>query len=146
MPQDDSQQDDSPSDLHRAIVASVATMPPQPLQELGIGDGGEKLPDGAQRGAVLQTIPREQWLGHGDEHGAASLSWVRPQHIPHRIPAQVQSRSKNHENMTEFFGMPKEMRRAAGKPFFGRLETRLPQPTSAQRKRLDEPSRLRCRA
>jgi len=59
VPQGNSQQNHSPGDMHRAIIASTAAMLSQPLQELGIGDGTEKLSDRAQARTVLQAIPGE---------------------------------------------------------------------------------------
>ena len=38
MPQGDPQQHHAPGDMHGAVVAAAAAMPPQPFEELGIGD------------------------------------------------------------------------------------------------------------
>ena len=42
VPQGDPQQKHAPGDMHRVIVASAAAMPPQPFQQLGVGDGARE--------------------------------------------------------------------------------------------------------
>jgi hypothetical protein len=63
------QQQDSPQDMDRVVVAAAAAVLAEHFEQVGIWDGSEKRFNRAQAGTVLQAIPSEQGLGHSNVHG-----------------------------------------------------------------------------
>src|SRR5262249_20077716 len=58
------------------VVAALASGPAEGLEQLGIGQSGEEIPDGSQRGAIFERLPIEQRLGGmKDHHGRGDPGW-----------------------------------------------------------------------
>src|SRR5262249_35292785 len=68
--------DDTPEDVHGVVIAALAAGPTQGVEQLGIGQGGQQILDGLQRGAVFERPPIEQRLGGvEDHHGRGAPRW-----------------------------------------------------------------------
>ena len=68
VPQGDPQHDDPPEHVHRVIVAPLAPGDAERVEQLAVGECGEQILDGLQRGTVFQAVPGEEWLGGVDDH------------------------------------------------------------------------------
>ncbi len=66
--QQDGQQEHAPEDVHGIVITTFATMFTQFGEQAAIGHGVEKLADGGEVGAVIQTIPGEERFGDRDVH------------------------------------------------------------------------------
>src|SRR5262249_37271255 len=72
----DAQDHDAPEEVDGVVVAPLAAGLAERVEELGIGEGGEQILDGLERGAVFERLPIEQRLGGvEDHHGRGTTRW-----------------------------------------------------------------------
>ena len=89
MPQGDPQHDNPPEHAHRVIVASLAPSGAERVEQLAVGQRGEQVLDGLQRGAVFQAVPGEERFGVvGHHHGRLPQGVQRPE--PESLPITTQ--------------------------------------------------------
>ena len=69
VPQGDLQDEHAPQHMHGILVAAAAAMPPQPFQQLGVGQACQDFADGFQAWAVFEAVPGEERFRGGDDHG-----------------------------------------------------------------------------
>ena len=68
VPQGDPQDDDAPEHGDGVLVASLAACDAERLEQLAVGQGGEEILDGLERGAVFESVPGEEWFGGVNDH------------------------------------------------------------------------------
>ena len=89
VPQRDPQDDDAPEDGHGVVVAALAPSGTERVEQLAIGEGGEQILDGLQRGTVFEGVPGEQRLGGVDDHhGRLTRGFARRDTEPTMITTQ----------------------------------------------------------
>ena len=97
----DPQDDCAPEDVHGVVIAALAAGPAQRVEQLGVGQGGEQILDGLQRGAVFERLPIEQGLGGVEDHHGRGHRMVDDGYratlslATQLIPATLAARSKN---------------------------------------------------
>lgn len=69
MPEGDGQDDDAPQDVDGVVVAAFAAGAAERFEQGAIGEGGQQVADGLERGAVFEAVPGEQGLGLGNDQG-----------------------------------------------------------------------------
>jgi hypothetical protein len=77
MPQRDREQQHAPTHFDRIIVASLAPMPPQRLQQLGVRHGLQQFANRGERWTIFEAIPGEERLGDVDLPAGSSVNGCR---------------------------------------------------------------------
>ena len=86
VPQRDPQHDDAPEHAHRVVVPPLAPGGAERVEQLAIGQRGEQILDGLQRGAVFQAVPGEERFGTVDDHHERqSRGWREEERRPHPL-------------------------------------------------------------